>query len=204
MFSTHSQLVCRSGVRAILLALFAAAGIASTAPSHAAEPASNAIREIVRKHFQSNPEYRTGDLICRTEVEPIIDELITMGIKNPQDVEDLYDAFLMPNDYVVRTLHSPQGRQFMRKVSTLPGVYDRLERLSWTAAGREILDQLVASSEGPQKFQALLTPEGMENLAKKLANDPRGRNFHLPTGHVQTEAQLLEHLQRKLSPSQTR
>lgn len=163
----------------------------------AAEKLSAAeIKPLVDRHLSRNPNYRPGDLICRSDVEPIFNELIERGINPVDNQEELYDSFLPDESRLVRTLRSQAGTAFMRQVNRLPGAYDRLERLSWSASGRDMLDELVAADNGAQLFERMMTPEGTEAIEKMLAADPRGRNWRLPTGHIHTEAQLIRRLEK--------
>lgn len=110
----------------------------------------------------------------------------------------------MENSPLVQALRTPQGRKFMRRVSSIPGVYDLLERLTWHPDGKLLLVELIASPEGPKLLRTLLEPENLKELEHKLASDPRGRNLRLPTGHVYTAKQVLDHLQQKFSAARTK
>jgi hypothetical protein len=168
-------------------------------PAAAAEPDWEKIKEVVERHLRSNVQYRPGDLISRADVEPIFNELLELGLKAPGNVEEMYDSFLPPHDYLVNTFHSTYGRKFMRRVAGLSGAYDRLERMSWTTKGREWLNELIVHPQGPEVFKDMISPAGAKKMEQELAGDPRGKNFLLPTGHVHTAEDLLNHLQRKMS-----
>lgn len=151
------------------------------------------IEQIVAEQMDRKRDYRPGDLISRADVEPIFNRLLELGVE-PADRETLYDAFLPHNSFLVSELSTAAGMKFMRKVSKFPNVYDRLERLSWMPAGRELIRELTHRADGPEVLQSLTTLQGAEAVEKIMAGDIRGANFALPTGHIHTAEQLLERL----------
>ncbi|HZZ71059.1 MAG TPA: hypothetical protein VFE24_02335 [Pirellulales bacterium] len=159
---------------------------------------------VVKRTLSQNVDYRPGDLISQNEIEPIVDELLNLGVR-PADNEELYDAILTANDHLVVLFQAPGSRAFIREAAKTPGAYDALERLGWTAAGREMLDQLIANPDGQKMFQTLMTPAGSAKFQELVKNDPRGRNFGLPTGRVHTADDFIQRLQSKafLQPGQT-
>jgi hypothetical protein len=178
----------------VCVALENAAGRCSAAEQQAAPP----LQALIDKHLRRDPNYRPGDLISRGNVEAIFSELQQLGVI-PLDTRDgLYKDYLRDDSVLVLMLRTAEGRALMRKVSGLPGAYDRLERLSWLPTGQAWLRELIAKQDGDKVFAQMLTEAGMKHVAELLADDPRGQNFALPTGHVHTEADLLERLNRML------
>jgi len=176
-----------------------AAAIVAPLPCSAAEPTVDPrLKALVDKHLRRDPNYAPGDILSRGNVEPIFNELLELGLQPATGNEGAYSPFLRDGDYLVQTLRSPRGRVLMRKVSGLPEVYDRLERMSWTAVGRSWIEQLVAAENGAELLAGMLTEEGLQSVELQLAADERGRNFRLPTGRVHTETQLLARLQLAL------
>jgi hypothetical protein len=167
-------------------------------------PTMTDVKAIVRKHLQSNSDYVPGDLISRKDVEPIFDELVELGVPLSEGQEELYDDFVPDNSPLVRSLRTPEGRKFMQKVKSLPEVYDRLERLSWNPKGRELIDQLVEDPKGPAILQVMLEPAGKAAIAKYLNDDPGGKNFAIPTGHIHTANELLKRLEMVLAREKTK
>ncbi len=166
-------------------------------PCPAADPKLQAqLQALVAKHLRQTPDYLPGDLLSRSQVEPIFSELIKLGLQSPQQTEGMYSRFLRDGEYLVQLLRSPQGRVFMRKVAAIPEAYDRLERLAWQPVGRTWLQELVAAENGDKLFAALTTEEGIKKVAESLSADASGKNFGLPTGRVHTEAELIAHLAR--------
>ena len=171
----------------------------------AAKPPTMAeIKAIVEEHLQSNAYYAPGDLISRKDVEPIFDDLIGRGVPLAAGQEELYDDFVPENSALVRVLRTPGGRKFMQKVKSTRGIYDRLERLSWSFKGRELLDQLLNDPQGPAILQVMLEPTGMTAMAKYLKDDEIGTNFSIPTGHIHTANELLKRLEKILASEKTK
>ena len=158
-------------------------------------PTMPEVKAIVRKHLQSNSDYVPGDLISRKDVEPIFDELVELGVPLSEGQEELYDDFVPDSSPLVRSLRTTDGRKFMQKIKSLPEVYDRLERLSWNPKGRELIEQLIDDPQGPAILHVMLEPAGKTAIAKYLNDDPSGKNFSLPTGHIHTASDLLKRLE---------
>jgi hypothetical protein len=162
----------------------------------AAKPPTMAeVKAVVERHLRSNPDYAPGDLISRGDVEPIFDELLPLGVPLNESQEELYDDFVPDNSPLVCSLRTPRGREFMKKVKSFPKVYDRLERLSWSPKGKEMIDQLIEDPQGPALFNAMLQPSGLAATAKYLNDDPSGKNFSLATGRIHTANELLKRLE---------
>ena len=171
-----------------------------TTSALAARPPSLAkVKEIVEKHLGHRRDYAPGDLISRKDVEPIFDELVSLGVVLADNDEELYDDFIPDSAYLVGLLRTERGTAFMRQVRALPGAYDRLERLSWTSAGKDILSDLVDKPDGAVLFKVMLTPAGLKATEKHLSTDPRAQNYLLPTGHIYTASQLLKRLEKTLA-----
>ena len=173
--------------------LFAATVLGAAGTVEASSPNWKQVEQIVAQQMAKKRNYQPGDLISRADVEPIINRLLELGIE-PADREVVYDAFLPHNSFLVRELSTAAGMKFMRKVSKYPQVYDRLERLSWMPAGRELIRELTHRPDGPEVLQSLTTPEGAKAVEKIMAGDIRGTNFALPTGHIHTVEELLNRL----------
>jgi len=177
-------------------AVITALTLAAASPAGAAEKLTfPQIRAIVEKNLKANPRYRPGDLIVRCDVEPIFNELISLGFV-PADTEELYDAFLPDMAPLIQQLRSDAGRKFMLEIRGIEGAYDRLERLSWLPGGHAALGQLIRAEDGVEKLRVLTTPSGTAAIRKQFPDDPRARNFDKPTGHIHTAEALLEHLEQ--------
>lgn len=194
--SSYSQ-PSRIAASAMLFAAVAAVAVSAVSAAEPQPLTRAQIQQVVASHLRSNPDYVPGDLITQGDVEPIFNTLIEQG-RPPADNESLYDAFLSDRDHLAKSLRTPEGRKFMRAVARLPNVFDRLERLSWSETGRQMLGELIASPDGPKLLEKILTPEGMAKIEESLRKDPRGGNFQLPTGKVHTADQLIDRLEETL------
>ena len=164
-----------------------------------ATPTMAQVEKVVAEELAKKRDYQPGDLISRADAEPIFNRLMEMGMQ-PFDPETLYNQFLPYNSFLVTEMSTAAGRKFMRKVSKYPDVYDRLERLSWMPAGRELIRELTQRGDGPEVLQTLTTPAGAKAVEQIMAGDVRGANFALPTGHIHTAEQLLERLREAHTP----
>ncbi len=193
--SNCRMLAAKSAATCTLLTLLI--GLPGQVP--AKPPTMAEIKAIVEKHLHSQAGYLPGDLISRKDVEPIFDDLLELGAPLAAGQEDLYDDFVPESSHLVRTLRTPSGRAFMQKVKSIPGIYDRLERLAWNPKGRELIEMLVDDPQGPAILKVMLEPAGMAATAKYLGDDPSGKNFSIPTGHVHTANELLKRLDKVLA-----
>jgi hypothetical protein len=184
----------------IALALAAADGLVPcfAAETPAAPQIEPRLKALVDRHLRSDPDYVPGDILSRSNVEPILGELIERGISPSHDNDGLYNEYLRDDDYLVEQLRSPEGRRFMRKIQTLPGAYDRLERFARHPKGRLWIRQLIAAENGPELFAEMISEAGLKQAAEAMGDDEQSRNLNRPTGRVHTEAQLLARLQRSL------
>ena len=171
---------------------------AKGAVSKQAAPAVQ-VKALVEQSLAKNPYYAPGSLISRRDVEVLFNQLLEKGITSPDDQEDLVESVLSDSSFLVGRLKTPAGRAFMKKIASDPAVYDRLERLSWTSDGRQIIDSFLKAADGPAKLQQLKTAAQVAKLSKRLAADPRTADFGQPTSRVHTAAELVEKLQEVLA-----
>lgn len=151
------------------------------------------VAKIVERHLSADPQYQAGDLISQRHVEPIFEELLTLGFQ-PANHEELYDAVLPEQDRLVQLFDTAAGRRFMRQVARLPLAYDRLERMTWTDVGRRLIEELLVAEDGPKRFAAINSTDGLRKLQALVEKDPRGRNLALPTGNIHTAEDLVRQL----------
>lgn len=123
-------------------------------------PSFATVKAVVQREFAHKPDYQPGDLISSADVETIFDELNRLGWP-PDDVESVADSFLPEGSLLVQELRTEAGRRFMRQVASLPGVYDRLERISWIANGRQWIEQLMENPGGVESMKILTRAEGV-------------------------------------------
>lgn len=190
--SLYSSCVARVACTLVALNL-AACGVMAAAPT------LDQAKQVARRILAETPGYQSGDFLSQADVEPVFNALIDLGWQ-PSENEDLYDNFLPTKAAIVQAFRSPQGKTFMRAAAKFPDAFDQLERLTWLKGGPAMLDGLIASEDGAKWLEYLASPAGAKELEKEFSSDPRGRNFLRPTGHIYTEAKLLDLLDSRYSP----
>jgi hypothetical protein len=167
--------------------------------SNPTEPTAAQLRGLVEQSLEKNPYYFPGSMICRRDVEVLFSNLLRQGVTSTNDQEDLAECVLPDSSYLAGRLMTPNGRAFMKTIASDPTAYDRLERLSWTPDGRQLIDTYIKSKDGPAKLQQLKTPEQLAKLSKRLAADPRTADFALPTSKAHTAEELIAKLTEVLA-----
>jgi len=157
-------------------------------------PPFRAVRNLVQRHFALQADYKPGDILSRTEVAPIFDQLGLMGWK-VLDKKAILWRVPKETDFVVRVLRSESGRKFMRQIATMPGGYDRLYRLSVLPHGRQTVADLVRGKGGAEFVRYLTESRGGRNLGRMLENTPQGTKFNEPVHFLFTEDALLKRLE---------
>jgi hypothetical protein len=100
---------------------------------------------------------------------------------------------VLPDDaFLVVQLRTKAGIRFMRKIASLPGGYDKLDRLSTISRGKQIVADLVRGKDGHELIEYLATSEGGANLARMLADAKDGTDLNKPTGRLYTVEELVK------------
>lgn len=152
---------------------------------------------VVEKHvqttFQTFKDQQPADLITRDQATKVLDGLKKLGWDVPDRNEILEDV-LSESDPLVKRLRTKSGKTFMRQSARYPQAYDRLDRLERLPDGQRILKQLIEGPDGYKLIEYLTTSSGGKNMGKMLGKIPEGENFNQKTGHIYTQADLLERL----------
>jgi hypothetical protein len=180
-------------------ALLAAVGLMMATAIHAAPPAKvpdfDTVATEVQRYFQSQPDYRIGDLIRRSQIEAVLKNVAAAGWKvtNAQQVAELS---LADGSFLVRELSTPAGKKFMRKVATRAGGYSHLDRLSTIPRGERIIRDLIHDPNGDDLITYLATTKGGHNMGKMMAGVRGGVDLNKPTGRIYTANDLLAVLKK--------
>lgn len=142
------------------------------------------------------PDYRPGDIIAQSEVEPLFAQLKRMGWAVPERKRLLHKV-PGDRDFLIRKLRTPRGRKFMRRIADYPGAYDRLDRLSWLPQGKQTVHDLIHKTGGHEMIEYLTTSAGGAALGKMLSRAPKGAHFNEPSGRIYTVEELLARLKRR-------
>lgn len=171
------------------------AGVVCAAAEPKPLPPFSEVREIVLRHFALLPDYRPGDMIARSEVEPLFAQLQWIGW-TVVDRKGILAKVPAGSDYLNRNLRTPRGRKFMRRIANCPNAYDRLERLSWLPHGRQTVHDLIYKAGGDEMIEYLTTSAGGKEMGKMLSRAPKGTDFNKPTGLIYTVKMLLARLKK--------
>jgi hypothetical protein len=153
------------------------------------------VRQTVLKYFETRPDYRPGDLIRKSDVEPLLAQLHKKGLPLP-DAKQILEKVPAKGEFLVEQLSTPNGRRFMRRIAAYPNAYDRLERLSRLPLGEQTVCSLIRGPGGEKLIEYMTTSKGGIGLGKQLSADPGGANFNDPTGRIYTVQLLLARLQQ--------
>lgn len=198
---------CRFATLAVVAALLPA--IANAKPSHTAKataaaridaakaakawPSFAMVQKAVEKHLATIKDYRKGDLLSQSYVEPIFAELEKLGWK-VADRDVILKQVPGDREFMVRELRTNDGRQFMRGIERFPGGYDRVEHLCKLPDADTLMWRLTSGPDGYKMVEYLTTAPGGAVMGEMLSEAPAGKNFNKPTGRLYTEADFLARL----------
>lgn len=148
------------------------------------------VQALLDRYLRNDPTYSPGDILSRSQVEPIYNDVLSRGLKPTRDPESAYTPILRDTHFLVMLLRTPQGRVFMKKAADMPLVYDRLDRLSWMPGGQNWVQQIVGSEQGVELLEQLFSEEGLAALQQQFSNNPQSDLLSNPTGKIYTEAAL--------------
>ena len=170
-------------------------------------PSFSAIEKIVVQRLAEKKEYQPGDVISRTDVKIVFEDLGTAGWQ-PRDRKKIEEDLLDDGSSLVRTFKNAEGRRFMRKVADYGLIFDRLDRVSRVSGGERMLQDLVKLPDG-EKYAKKKTPNGVPDMLDLLPKSASGKkrsikDYDKPTGRIYTEADLLKRLKRSYAgPAET-
>jgi hypothetical protein len=158
-------------------------------------PSLSEMRQVVLRYFKDQPDFVSGDLITRDQVEPLLRQLQKMGLPLP-DARQILELTLSSDEFLPQQLRTPNGRSFMRKISGYKDGYDRLDRLSRLPIGQQTVRDLIRGPGGDKMIEYMTTASGGKELGKMLSNAPLGKNFNDPTGRLYTVEKLMVRLEQ--------
>ncbi len=153
------------------------------------------VEPMVKKHFAGLPDYQPGDIISRSNVEPLFAQLADRGW-NVADRKAVLAAVPADDNFLVTSFRTKSGRKFMRDVAKYPEAYDRLDRLARLPYGKLAIRRLIRGPDGYRMIEYMTTTRGGIELGKQLSNAPQGKNFNRPTGRLYTAELLLKRLKK--------
>ena len=194
-----------SALRLAALGLAAAwwEAIACGATGQESPPSLAQVQTVVNRHFARVPDYRPGDIIAQSDVEPLFAQLARLGW-SVADRKAILAAVLADDDFLVASLRTKSGRKFMRRIAGYPEAYDRLDRLARLPCGKHAVRRLIGGPDGYKMIEYMTTTRGGIELGKQLSNTPKGKDFNKPTGRLYTAELLLERLKKSYASSPIR
>ena len=164
-------------------------GIATAAPQPS-PPDSAVVVGAVERFFASQPNYESGDLITRSQIEFVLTKLDDAGAKVP-GAKKIAERGLPNDSFLIRQFSTPAGRSFMRKLSHTPGAFVRLDRLSAIPDGEKLIVDLMHDKGGYTLIEYLATTKGGQNMGAMMAAVPGG-DLNKPTGRIYTVADFVD------------
>lgn len=163
-------------------------------------PSLSEVKQAVLRYFKAQPDFRTGDLVTRDQVEPLLRQLQKMGLPLP-DAKQILEKVPSKDEFLAQQLSTPNGRNFMRKISGYKDGYDRLDRLSRLPHGEQTVRDLIRGPGGEKMIEYMTTASGGKELGKMLSDAPLGKNFNDPTGRIYTVEKLMARLEQSHAAS---
>jgi len=162
-------------------------------------PDFSKVEAIVHRHFVALPGYEKGDLISRSQVEPVFPAIARLGWK-VADKKTILRSVLPDRNYLVEEFRTPKGRSFMRKVSGAPLAYDQLDLISQLEGGKLMIQdflrfpnsELTFTENGPLDLGRLVRLQPQINRAR----GPTEKDFDRPTGRIYTVEALVARLKK--------
>jgi hypothetical protein len=156
-------------------------------------PTWNTVEKIVEERFAKLPDFQPRDLISRSQVNGVFDELKRSGW-TVRDQAAISKQVPSDDEWFVEELRTPAGRKFMRQIDHYPLAYDRIDRLSGMIMGHENVRALVRGPDGYKMLEYMTSTQYGKNLGQMLSQDPRGAGFNSSTGQLYTVADFEKRL----------
>lgn len=157
------------------------------------------VRGAVDAWLRSLPHRRPEDILSQGEVRPLFAQLQKQGWTGAA-LEAILQKVPADGDFLVRTLRTPAGKAFARKVAGQKLIYDRLDRVAREPGGQPLIRDLVKLPDG-ERYAAVNRPRGVPDLLDLLPKDRSGKrrtiqDYDQPTGRIYTVSELLRELER--------
>lgn len=167
-------------------------------------PSFSQVEGVVSDYFSSLKDYRNGDVISKRDVQQVLGQLEALGWRVP-DRSEILKRVLDDQHYVVKTLRSPKGRTFMRKISGEKLAYDQLDLSSSLPGGKLLITDLLRSPGADRLFRKG-NNVGFQDIAGKIppskrSGAPRPQDFSKPTGRIYTANDLIKALKNSYQRS---
>lgn len=166
-------------------------------------PPFKEVQATVARELAAKKGYRKGDLLSQSDVRRVLKAIEQLGWK-VADGDKIVAAALPDNDFLVRTLRTPRGVWFMRKLSGTPHTYDRMDRLRRMPYGQRRIREFMANPGGYTMILYMARSPYGKTLGNYLSQTPTGKNFNQPTRRIYKGQDLVDRLQRSYAAEQER
>jgi hypothetical protein len=158
-------------------------------------PSAADVQQTVWRYFQERRDFQPGDPITGDDVRPLLAKLQRKGLPL-DDAEEILEAVPDKDAFLVQQFSTPEGRKFMRRISSYPNVYDRLDRLASLPHGEQTVSDLIRNPGGEKMVAYMTTTASGNKLARVLTKLPERKLFTVPTSRIYTVGMLLPRLQQ--------
>lgn len=179
--------------------------VAEAAENTKVLPSFAAIQAIVEQHFAAQRQFRSGDIICQSDVLSLFPRFEAAGWK-VEDRDALIKKMLPASDPLIGILRSANGVKFMGEVSNEKLIYDRLDRIAQEPGGQRLLTDLVKLPNAA-RYAKMKTEPGVPDLEDFLPKGRSGKARHVkdydkPSEKVYTVDDFKKALQKSYSLAQ--
>ena len=181
-------------------ALFTSAALLAVLPAARAAdlPGFAKVEAVARRHFATLPGYQTGDLISRSQVQPIFASIDRLGWK-VADEATILNSVLSDGNYLVQEFSTPKGQEFMRKVASTPLALDRLDQMARLPGGKLMVKDFLRFPNSELTFTSK-SGFDVSRLARLQPPDTRSPitqdDLNKPTGRIYTVDALVARLRQ--------
>ena len=168
--------------------------VPDTPETHKTPPLEE-VMQATETFFSEWKGYEPGDYLTRNRVKPLFRQLQKLGwsVKAEKEILNRIHA---ESDYLSQQLGTKKGKVFMRRVSRMPGGYDRLDHLLAMPYGKRNIRDFINEPGGFLMIEYMTTTKGGKNLGKYLSKAKTGTGFNKPTSYIYTETELMQALKK--------
>ena len=162
-------------------------------------PPFSEVKAAVEEHFASQRDRQPRDLISRSEAEQALNAVKKLGW-NIADQQEILALTLSDQHVMVRTFRTPAGMRYMRQIAGRELMFDRFDRISEVSGGAQLIQDIVKLPDG-ERYAKPKSGGGVPDLLDLLPKNASGQtrriaDYHKPTGHLYTVADLIERLSK--------
>ncbi len=154
-------------------------------------PTLEEVLEITQEYFAGLQNYEPGDMLTRNQVKPLFRQFQKAGWTAKAE-KNILSRVHAETDFLAAQLKTAKGIKFMRRVSKMPGGYDRLDHILVMPYGKRNIRDFINSPGGFTMIEYMTTTQGGKNLGTYLSQTRTGKGFNASTHRIYTETQFVE------------